>query len=684
MRQGFAIFVVFVLVSCGSEESKLIPVLIDQRVGYIDAEGKFEINPQFDEGRRFHSGLAAVRLADKWGFIDEKGSYRINPQFDRVGAFSDDLAWFANGERYGYVDPTGKIIINPQFDAATDFADGLAAVRSANRWGYVKKDGKFAINAQFDQAERFSEGLAAVRVGQRWGFIDDGGKLKINPQFDQVLRFTEGRAAFLSQGRVGFINEEGKIIIAAQFESATTFHNGRSVVRTNGRYGVIGKDGKIVVNPQFDRLRYYNAGMIPVQAGQKWGYTNEKGEIAIQPQFDDAQPFASGLAAVRTGGRWGFVDRKGTTVVNPQFDAVFLDDTELNELKGKLSLLLGLTISGDLSPATGETSIYTLKLAETTPVMIRAIALSSSIDAVIVVRNAEGIIARDGDGGDTKDALVRAFLAAGEYVIDLSSSGGVGPYSLAVEDAAKNTIREGETKTGRLAIGETALYKLQLGTRSPVTIRMNGDGSGLDPQLLLADGSGKTILTDDDSGGQRNSRIRSTLEPGKYYIGAAGYKGTAGAYTISIGGVDPMDAVQQTLADLRSVATALEARATDYNSYIAAGNVDELAGHLQPTYIRQVPLRDGWNRPWRYMALEGGQGYAFASAGSDGVFQVDLSNLGGTNVGDDIVFSNGNFIYAPPNAQALTGPLAQTTTYTSTDTMVTDSATTYTTSTYQH
>jgi hypothetical protein len=39
--------------------------------------GRVVINPQFDTGRRFADGLAAVRIGDekagKWGYIDKQG-----------------------------------------------------------------------------------------------------------------------------------------------------------------------------------------------------------------------------------------------------------------------------------------------------------------------------------------------------------------------------------------------------------------------------------------------------------------------------------------------------------------------------------------------------------------------------------------------------------------------------------
>ena len=62
---------------------------------------------------------------------------------------------------------------------------------------------------------------------------------------------------------------------------------------------------------------------------------------------------------------------------------------------------------------------------------------------------------------------------------------------------------------------------------------------------------------------------------------------------------------KRTMADIRSIATAWEARATDVNKYNAAGAVTLPAGvvdttlsaALSPTYIKQLPPRDGKRLP---------------------------------------------------------------------------------------
>src|SRR5947199_2798834 len=68
---------------------------------------------------------------------------------------------------------------------------------------------------------------------------------------------------------------------------------------------------------------------------------------------------------------------------------------------------------------------------------------------------------------------------------------------------------------------------------------------------------------------------------------------------------------KRTMTDLRAIATAWEARATDQNNYGAAGAsaltwdgatkaYPTMAGLLTPTYIKTLPKNDAWSTPFEY------------------------------------------------------------------------------------
>lgn len=129
---------------------------------------------------------------------------------------------------------------------------------------------------------------------------------------------------------------------------------------------------------------------------------------------------------------------------------------------------------------------------------------------------------------------------------------------------------------------------------------------------------------------------------------------------------------KRTMADMRSAGTAAEAYAVDFNHYPAAaatvalppglampstsfgaiGDVAKFSGQVAPTYIRVLPLVDGWNSYYCYNSAgtEAQQHYAIASAGKDGSLK---GFIGGetTDFNADIVFCDGQFLQYPAGAQ---------------------------------
>ena len=134
---------------------------------------------------------------------------------------------------------------------------------------------------------------------------------------------------------------------------------------------------------------------------------------------------------------------------------------------------------------------------------------------------------------------------------------------------------------------------------------------------------------------------------------------------------------KRTMADMRTIATAWEARATDTNKYNAAGaitaittcsnslTITELSGALSPTYIKLLPNKDGWgnalhffvDQAWataapaqNYLVWSGAKNATSDPAATTG---FETAPVGGatTNFNDDVIFSNGVFVQYPEGVQ---------------------------------
>ncbi len=109
---------------------------------------------------------------------------------------------------------------------------------------------------------------------------------------------------------------------------------------------------------------------------------------------------------------------------------------------------------------------------------------------------------------------------------------------------------------------------------------------------------------------------------------------------------------KRTMADLRSIATATESYAIDFNRYpmSMSGNVDSNAtGTISPIYIKKAPPNDGWGSPIQWETDAVGTTYTVESYGKDNI--SDGSTGATTNFNNDITFVDGSFTAWPEGAQ---------------------------------
>jgi general secretion pathway protein G len=120
---------------------------------------------------------------------------------------------------------------------------------------------------------------------------------------------------------------------------------------------------------------------------------------------------------------------------------------------------------------------------------------------------------------------------------------------------------------------------------------------------------------------------------------------------------------KRTMADMRTIATAWEARATDVNQYSAAGitfpaattSITGLSSILSPTYVKQLPVYDGWSSAF----LQGSttSSYAVKSIGADKTDNTaSLTSAAAAittgNFDCDIIYSDGTFVQYPEGVQS--------------------------------
>ena len=105
---------------------------------------------------------------------------------------------------------------------------------------------------------------------------------------------------------------------------------------------------------------------------------------------------------------------------------------------------------------------------------------------------------------------------------------------------------------------------------------------------------------------------------------------------------------KRTMADIRSIATAIESYESDHPDWKGGG---DLVALLQPKYIKKLPTKDGWSHPFRisiWIDADNNPAYRIWSPGSDGERDAKWGDPAATTrFENDLVYENGTFIQYP-------------------------------------
>lgn len=349
------------------------------RAGAIDQNGDLKIPLNFSLLRSFNSGYSGACThgsTKKCGYINKDGRWVIDPVYDEVWDFKEGFATVKVGEsRRELNTTTGKISIAPQktayinlrgdilgnkfFDSAYGFSEGLGSIARGKdqdnlRWGFIDRNGQEVIPPKFgpgiiSAVDNFRDGLALALVGHwnedgRYGYIDRSGKLIIPPTYIQAKPFYEGKAMvcrdanqkisndskeksrfdsrFNDKRECSFINRTGKVLFPFKDYFYGNFSGGLATACRRDTYldfsspscGYINSSGTLVIDQKFVMAEDFKNGYAKVSISSKpslWGLINTKGEFVVKPIYGELGNVSEGFLAFRFpdsfSEKWGYL-----------------------------------------------------------------------------------------------------------------------------------------------------------------------------------------------------------------------------------------------------------------------------------------------------------------------------------------------------------------------------------------
>ena len=323
----------------------------DYKPALLDWQGRVVVPFKYDgiswmhEG--FAEGLVPVVLNEKVGFINEQGVEVIPPQYDSTGYFSEGLAPVAKCDasgwyKWGVIDKTGKLVVPMKYEGIHDYNGGLAAVLMNDKWGLLDTNGKLVVPTKYLLAAGVGNGLAVVIPNSYSMFyVDKTGKVIVSNASAEDDSTLQGGGKWIVKGNPGseyydsaIYDLQGKCLIPHGNYSQFLFDEENGLVK-GWRYPeaspcvLMDWNLKVITKP-YAEIGEFHEGLAAVarvdeDTGEEWhGFIDLTGKEVIPTIYSDAGNFSCGLAYVAVTDadgtkQYGYINARGEMIISPRY-----------------------------------------------------------------------------------------------------------------------------------------------------------------------------------------------------------------------------------------------------------------------------------------------------------------------------------------------------------------------------
>lgn len=339
-------------------------VLMDEKYGFVDVDGKVLLKPEYEEIGQFKNGLAFIKKGNLYGYINDNIDVIIPCKFNAVGAFNKNgHVWVAQGVKFdkgstskfsggklGVYDNTGKVIIEPKYSylgyyKPFVYEPSQEYLKSLNYYEKktVEESGSHHFNKRYHILQQNLTAMPDTVIGYYAGsgnnsnavFSPDGKQIFKDGLYKNATLYypSDGFAVIQYNGKknsstYNFLDMSNnfKPLFSKPVNDVWAFNNGVAVITRDGKkwelidtsgnsvsaaYTKIypEKDGLFIVKSDADPKYYY------------YGAINKSGREVIPATHTFILPPSHGLIACKNAldKKAGYKDTSGKWVIEDDF-----------------------------------------------------------------------------------------------------------------------------------------------------------------------------------------------------------------------------------------------------------------------------------------------------------------------------------------------------------------------------
>lgn len=285
--------------------------------------------------------LYPYQKADFTGFIDASGKYIINPIYDAATDFYEGLSVVNKNDSVFFINKENANVFDKFYTDASVFKNGIAPVKQNNKWYFINRQGQ-TVSKVYDEINELSNAVYVVKLKNKYGALDQFGQVILETNFDKLGDFKNEYAYYIENGNYGFVSKAGTVH-KAEFEWISDFNNEQiAVIRQNNKYGLVNIFGKKILDCKYDQVIATSSEAFIVVQSTLYGFFSSKGCFITPVTFEyvkekPAEFYTNGqLFKLLKKGEQSLVDANGHTTINfGVYDEVNFPGDDLIRVKRK-------------------------------------------------------------------------------------------------------------------------------------------------------------------------------------------------------------------------------------------------------------------------------------------------------------------------------------------------------------
>lgn len=184
------------------------PAVKGGKVGYIDRQGRWVIQPSYEQAGKFNQGKAAVKASGKWGYITSQGNTVTDFKFDQGQGFSQGIAVVQMQGQFNLIDVSGQVLFEQGFDRIFPTDSNYYLTERDGLVGMLSPVGQVIAEPSFQEIRREELDRIVVRQGDKYGILNENGEFLL-PLYYRNIIFDQGSQQILAEDLYQFDWKKG-------------------------------------------------------------------------------------------------------------------------------------------------------------------------------------------------------------------------------------------------------------------------------------------------------------------------------------------------------------------------------------------------------------------------------------------------------------------------------------------